>query len=181
MNSKKKDFDTICIIKAGFLFCFLNMCYFKCKYYQISSVAQSCPTLCNPVSRSVPGIIAYSKFYIIKFLPRELVLFSSFSKIHRNWQILWRRKWQPTPVLLPGKSHGWRSVVGYSPWGCKKLDTTERLHFTSLHLKLLFLPLNGQKLMRGPGSTQRARIILLDYILPLRSEYHDNGYGQALV
>ena len=35
---------------------------------------------------------------------------------------------QPTPVLLPGKSHGWRSVVGYSPWGCKESDSTERLH-----------------------------------------------------
>ena len=35
------------------------------------------------------------------------------------------RKWQPTPVLLPGKSHGWRSMVGYSPQGCKELDTTE--------------------------------------------------------
>ena len=40
-----------------------------------------------------------------------------------------RRKWHPTPVLLPGKSHGWRSLVGCSPWGCKELDTTERLHF----------------------------------------------------
>ena len=37
----------------------------------------------------------------------------------------WRRKWQPTPVFLPGKSHGWRSLVGYSPWGCKESDTTE--------------------------------------------------------
>ena len=36
-----------------------------------------------------------------------------------------------TPVLLPGKSHGQRSLVGYSPWGHKELDTTERLHFTS--------------------------------------------------
>ena len=35
-----------------------------------------------------------------------------------------------TPVLLPGKSHGWRSLVGYSPWGRKELDMTERLHFT---------------------------------------------------
>ena len=41
-----------------------------------------------------------------------------------------RRQWYPTPVLLPGKSHGWRSLVGYSPWGCKESDTTERLHFT---------------------------------------------------
>jgi len=40
-------------------------------------------------------------------------------------KIPWRRKWQPTPVLLPGKFHGWRRLVGYSPWGCKELDTTE--------------------------------------------------------
>ena len=41
-------------------------------------------------------------------------------------KIPWRRKWQSTPILLPGKSHGQRSLVGYSPWGRKKLDTTER-------------------------------------------------------
>ena len=38
-------------------------------------------------------------------------------------------KWQPTPVLLPGEFYGQRSLVGYSPWGRKKWDTTERLHF----------------------------------------------------
>ena len=37
---------------------------------------------------------------------------------------------QPTPVLLPGKSYGWRSLVGYNPWGHKESDATERLHFT---------------------------------------------------
>ena len=41
----------------------------------------------------------------------------------------WRRQWHPTPVLLPGKSHGQRSLVGCSPWGSYKLGTTERLHF----------------------------------------------------
>ena len=40
-----------------------------------------------------------------------------------------RRQWQPTPVLLPGKSHGRRSLVGCSPWGREELDTTEWLHF----------------------------------------------------
>ena len=40
-----------------------------------------------------------------------------------------RRQWHPTPVLLPGKSHGQRSLVGCSPWGRKESDTTERLHF----------------------------------------------------
>ena len=44
-------------------------------------------------------------------------------------KIPWRRKWQPTPVLLPGKFHGWRSLVGYSQWGCKESDTTEQFHF----------------------------------------------------
>ena len=39
----------------------------------------------------------------------------------------WRREWQPTPVLLPGESHGQRSLVGYSLWGHKQLDMTERL------------------------------------------------------
>ena len=38
-------------------------------------------------------------------------------------KIAWRRKWQPTPVFLPGKTHGQRSLVGYSPWGC-----TEHTH-----------------------------------------------------
>ena len=36
----------------------------------------------------------------------------------------WRRQWQPTPVLLPGKSHGRRSLVGYSSWGSKESDMT---------------------------------------------------------
>ena len=40
-----------------------------------------------------------------------------------------RRQWHPTPVLLPGKSHGRRSMVGCSPWGREEWDTTERLHF----------------------------------------------------
>ena len=40
-----------------------------------------------------------------------------------------RRQWHPTPVLLPGKSHGWRSLVGCSPWGSEESDRTERLHF----------------------------------------------------
>ena len=43
--------------------------------------------------------------------------------------IIWRRQWHPTPVLLPGKSHGWRNLVGCSPWGHEELDTTEQLHF----------------------------------------------------
>ena len=48
---------------------------------------------------------------------------SLFSFMH------WRRKWQPTPVFLPGESHGRKSLVGCGPWDHKESDTTERLHF----------------------------------------------------
>ena len=53
-------------------------------------------------------------------------------------KISWRRKWQPTPVFLPRKSHGWWNLVGYSPWGCKESDMTERLHFLSFFLFFFF-------------------------------------------
>ena len=46
----------------------------------------------------------------------------------------WKRKWHPTPVFLPGKSHGWKSLAGYSPWGHEESVATEELHFY-LHLK----------------------------------------------
>jgi len=42
---------------------------------------------------------------------------------------VWRRRWHPSPVLLPGKSHEQRSLVGCSPWGCEESDTTEWLPF----------------------------------------------------
>ena len=44
-------------------------------------------------------------------------------------------KWQSTPVLLPGKSHGQMSLISYNPWGHKESDTTERLHFTSFKFR----------------------------------------------
>ena len=45
----------------------------------------------------------------------------------QSWvgKIPWRREWQPTPVFLPGESHGQRSLEGYSLWGCKELDVTK--------------------------------------------------------
>ena len=48
----------------------------------------------------------------------------------------WRRQWHPTPVLLPGKSPGWRGLVGCSPWGRQESDMAERLHF---HFSLSYI------------------------------------------
>ena len=55
---------------------------------------------------------------------------SRFTFIH------WRRKWQPTPVFLPGKSQGQRSLVGCRLWGRTESDTTERLHFHALEKEM---------------------------------------------
>ena len=58
------------------------------------------------------------------------------SSIHWSGKIPWRRKWQPTPVFVPEKSHGQRSLVSYSSWGRKESNTTEQLsmstHITSI-------------------------------------------------
>ena len=48
-----------------------------------------------------------------------------------DWEDPLEKEMAPTPVLLPGKSHG-RTLVGHSPWGHKELDTTERLHFCGI-------------------------------------------------
>ena len=62
-------------------------------------------------------------------------------------KIPWRQKWQPTPVLLPGKFHGQRSIVGYSPWVHKELDWTwiNNLTFTLLLFKTIWEQLCSYK------------------------------------
>ena len=65
-----------------------------------------------------------------------------------NYKVLtssWRRQWQPTPVLLPGKSHGRRSLVGCSPWGHEELDMTKWLHF---HFSLSCIGEGNDKLLQ---------------------------------
>ena len=59
--------------------------------------------------------------------PRWFVRAQFWLLEHPGHTPIMRRQWHPTPVLLPGKSHGWRSLVGRSPWGHKESDTTERL------------------------------------------------------
>ena len=68
---------------------------------------------------------------------------------HWVGKITWRRKWQPTPIFLPGESHGQRSLVGDSPWGRKKSDTTEQLSmhvctFVNRPLKTLLIKVVSQ-------------------------------------
>ena len=80
----------------------------------------------NFCSLNIPIMV---DFKLIRTLPNEQLGSDDHTKRRRfnPWvkKILWRRKWQPTPVFLPGKSHGQRSLAGYSPWGHKESDTTE--------------------------------------------------------
>ena len=81
----------------------------------------------------------------------------------------WRRKWHPTPVFLPGKSHGQRSLVGCSPWGRRESDMTEQFHFTHFILDHwrrrwqptpVFLPgeTHGQGSLAGHGAWGRREL-----------------------
>ena len=64
-------------------------------------------------------------------------------------KILWRREWQPTPIFMPGESHGQRSLGVYSPWGRKELDTTEQLTLSPWHDRELYFLFNLALLCRS--------------------------------
>ena len=66
-------------------------------------------------------------------------------------KIPWRRTWQPTPVFLPGESHGWRSLAGYSPWGHTESDMTERLNIIQRTTQLLLVS-RREQVFKGRGS-----------------------------
>ena len=80
----------------------------------------------------------------------------------RHWFNPWvgkipsRRKWQPTPVFLSREYRGQRSLVGYSPWGCKESDTTEQL---TLHAMLSFLPY----FITGSSATGNQKEIIMSW------------------
>ena len=91
-------------------------------------------------------VILFFKFYLFIYLDVVGLCYSSqaFCVFCNMWAthcgaFSWRRQWQTTPVLLPGKFHGQRSLVGYSPRGCKESGTTERLPFHFLLLQITAL------------------------------------------
>ena len=92
----------------------------------------------SPLAWKIPGrrsLVCYSPWGHQESNTTErlhFTYFAHFSLYH------WRRKWQPTPVFFPGESHGWRSLVGYSPWGHQESNTTERFHFLSFSIYWMF-------------------------------------------
>ena len=96
---------------------------------------QSCLTLCDPTDCSPPGSSVHGIFQA-RILEWVAVPFSRGSSQPNHLQCRrpgfdpWRREWLPTPVFLPRESHGQKSLAGYSPWGRKESDTTERPNTT---------------------------------------------------
>ena len=80
-----------------------------------------------------PPILGFLGSSLVKNLPADAGEVGSIPELRK---IPWRRKWQPTPVFLPGKFHGQRSLVGYSSWGPKgighNLATKQQPQFTHL-------------------------------------------------
>ena len=75
-------------------------------------------------TRKQPITMKYDKCYLEKNSKTSLLFLEGGGLPEAR-----RRQWHPTPVLLPGKSHGRRSLVSCSPWRCEESDMTERLHF----------------------------------------------------
>ena len=76
-------------------------------------------------------------------------------------KIPWRRAWQPVPIILPGESHGQKSLEGYSPWGCKESDMNEWLN-THTHTHTLWSPEAGLPVaaMVAPQGHQGSKLLL---------------------
>ena len=71
--------------------------------------------------------LGFSHGSAVKILPANAGDTGHMGSILGSGRAPWRRKWKPTPVFLPGKFHGQRSLEGYSPWGHKESDMTEQL------------------------------------------------------
>ena len=81
-------------------------------------------------SKISPGSLGFETYSFPSGSDSEESTYNAREPRFGSWlgKISWRREWQLTPLFPPGESHGQRSLVGYSPWGCKESDTTEHFH-----------------------------------------------------
>ena len=105
------------------------------------SSSHTCGHVISPFIQSLFYIFQKCfKIYFINF-------YIFFNRLKCRYLTLWRRKWQPTPVFLSGKPHGQRSLVGYSPWGCKESNTIDATEHSTKqhhhHLTFYIVIMNG--------------------------------------
>ena len=127
-------------------------------------------------------------------LPSWLIGKESASQFWRHefdpWvgKMLWRRKWQPTPVFLPEEPHGQRSLVGYSPWGCKELSTKHHQQNNNAYKVVIISP--SRIVLSSHGTikyTKNSDILPLDWFHYLNEcgnqsieslDCHSNSWGR---
>ena len=90
--------------------------------------------LYSPWGHKESDMTEWLSFSLVAQMVKNLPAMLEISVRSLGQEDSWRREWQPTPVFLPGKSHGQRSLAGYSLWGYKELDTTNHL---TLHWKVI--------------------------------------------
>ena len=89
-------------------------------------------------------------------------------------KILWRRAWQPTPVFLPGESHGQRSLVGYSPWGHREPDITETTqHGSSQGQEKVKLTIHHHTVKNHTSRTKATVSVDFIFLCSNHSKFHD--------
>ena len=101
------------------------------------------------------------------------------------WKIPWRRAWQPTPVLSSTESHGQRSLVGYSPWGLKELDTWEintlSLSLSHTHTHTRLLTENNTDKSAGWGGVPRSNVSFATITALTPTKPHTHKYSLSLL
>ena len=134
----------------GYNFCNCHFSRFQVCGFEWTSITRNNPDLVDsclhlrkfPISEESPQILerASQGVLVVKNPPASAGDLRDTGSRHRfnPWvrKILWRKKWQLTLVSLPGKFHGQRSLVGYSPWGHQESDTTDYLSL-SWHRKFM--------------------------------------------
>ena len=142
-SSPPKSLYKICsthsALRGKNVFCFvfsestLNISTMKVQRVHLYSVKHFTPLLLGTffVQRAIYASLFLLTGLVKQSIPSQVCrgVFQCATNLKDCGQQLWRKRWHPTPVLLPGKSHGRRSLVGCSPWGRLESDTTERLHF----------------------------------------------------
>ena len=120
--TKHRSFWKFCFHWVTQIFQTLHILLFsilKLHYYHLQSHQKSLNIEATKFMISI--IQSYHRQHIVWDIFLEVIgsLYSFLRKcLQRTQAWIWRRQWHPTPVLLPGKSHGWRGLVGCSPWGC---------------------------------------------------------------
>ena len=138
-------------------------CFLDCRLLHHCFLIQRGATSCSPGATTSPACLQLSlcgeyrgcSIHVLEWIPMAFGKFLYFSGFYSVYTYNWRRAWQPTPVFLPGESHGQRSLAGYSSWGHKESDTTEEIQHAHIYIIKYIDHLNLSGGGRGRGDANQ--------------------------